>query len=60
MRNKALGILFVVMLFSGCAGYKVSVLGVDVKALHSMEAKDCGAVALGAVASVATDRKSVV
>lgn len=54
MKKIAVGILFAVMLFSGCAGYKVSVMGVDVKALHNIEAKDGGAVALGIVASVVT------
>lgn len=44
--------MLVAVLLSGCAGYKVSVLGVDVKALHSMEASDCGEVVLGVATSV--------
>jgi hypothetical protein len=54
MFKRAFLIMLAAVLLSGCAGYKVSVLGVDVKALHSMEASDCGEVALGVVASVAT------
>ena len=52
--KKFLGTLMLAaILFSGCAGYKVSVLGVDVKALHSMNKKDCLEVIGGAVTSTA-------
>jgi len=46
--------LILMLLFTGCAGYQVNVLGVNMNELQNIKAKDCGEVALGAVASVAT------
>ena len=46
--------MLVATLCGGCAGYKISVLGVDARALKSIEAKDYGEMTLGVVASVAT------
>lgn len=51
---KKLLIIIMFLSLTGCGGYKVSVLGVDMHELRNIKAQDCGAVALGMVASVAT------
>ncbi len=54
--NKMKKLIFILMLlsFTGCAGYQVNVLGVNMNELQNIKAKDCGEVALGMAASFAT------
>jgi len=48
-------LLLIIMLFStGCAGYQVNVLGVNMNELRDVKAGDCGSVALGVFASFAS------
>ena len=42
------------LLFTGCAGYQVNVLGVNMNELRNIKAQDCGEVALGVAASFAS------
>ena len=47
-------LLIMMLLFTGCAGYQVNVLGVNMNELQDIKAADCGEVVLGVVASFAS------
>ena len=52
--HRLLLLILVTVLFSGCAGMKFNVCGIDVKEMRDAKAEDYGKIALGAAASFAT------